>query len=122
MPPIAFPAIDFATAYVPFGVLCLATILCCGIWPNWRLFRLASGTPKSRQAGLSLALQLLSFCNMFLLTLLFAVRSFFHGQPGRAGVVMAALVAPQVVTAISLIVVSIKLMRLRRVQTETPQG
>jgi len=122
MPPIAFAAIDFARAYVPFGLLCLGIIFWCGIRPNWRSARRAFGTPDSREANLALALQLLSFCNLLLLTLLFGVRSFLHGQPHRTAAILAWLIAPQLVTAISLIIVSIRLMRLRRLKAQIPQN
>jgi hypothetical protein len=122
MPPIAFAAIDFARVYVPFGLLCLGTIFWCGIRPNWQSARRASGTPQSREANLSLVLQLLSFCNILLLTLLFGVRAILHGQSDRAGVILAWLIAPQLVTAVSLIVVSTKLMRVRRLKAQVPQS
>jgi hypothetical protein len=122
MPPIAFAAIDFARAYVPFGLLCLGAIFWCGIRPNWRQARLAIGTPGSRVAKLSLNLQILSFCNLLLLTLLFAARAVLHGQPDREAAILAWLIAPQLFTAVSLIVVSVKLMRLRRVKAETLQN
>jgi hypothetical protein len=122
MVPIASAAIDFARAYVPLGLLCLGTIFWCGIRPHWRSARQASLTPQSREANLSLALQLLSFCNILLLTLLFSVRSFLHGQHDRTGIILGWLIAPQLITAVSLIVVSVKLMRLRRLKAQMPHN
>jgi hypothetical protein len=87
-----------------------------------RLARLASGTPRSRESNLSLALQLLSFCNILLLTGLFAARAFVHEQPDRSLPIVAGLVVPQLVTAVALITVAIKLARLRRLKAQVPQG